>query len=1421
MAASLAAAWVAGAIAVKGTIAFSIAYGLTYAVSAIVLTKIAITLAGKPAQGVGGQGGREQLPPATSNKLPVVYGSAFVKPTIVDAYLTKGQKVMYYVGALTERTDSGTVDFDDPDRPGFPLVYWGDQQIVFDQNDRTRVVGLKDAEGNVDSKVGEYSGMHVYLYGDGTDLPLYGAPNARSLINSVTEDGGLEGVQWSADRKHSKTVFAIIRLVYNQEAGFTGLQQLTFKLNNSLSSPGAVISDYLKNARYGAALATEYVNGDSLAQLDLYSNQGIPYTTNTGTAGTYTRYAINGVIDTTKNTFENFTELCAAADSYPQWDESLGQFGVVVNRSFEDAGQSEADLMHFYSDPVAVRAVNYSWLVSGVAVTPTPLENNYNQVEITFPHAKIKDQTDTAIVDLPLALRNQNEPENKLSLTLPFTNNSVQAQAIATRRLASSRDDLTISFKADAASHAVTAGDVVKVFHNHYGWDGKLFRVIQVNEAVDESLGLHSEITAIEYNPQIYTNFDITEFKESPNSGITDPNLLTQPNAPVVLAQENVAVTPNFKLGVHVPVTGQTIALEVWAHRGTSTPSPTSAFELVKRETYSLAPAYPQNSQQTLTISNLPATGSTESYWFKTRAVGARAKSAFSPLGDPFQWNAVFIPGTSLEAGSITNVQIATNTISENNLGDFAVSQRTIANAAVGRGQMALSAVDAAILADNAVIEAKIADAAITKIKISGRAVDESKIELATITANVIADLAITNTKLGANAVTSAKIAANAVTSSAIAVDAITETKITANAITTPKIAAGAVTGNLIAANTIVANNIAAGTITASKLTLTDFTNLADNPGFELGGAGWSSEQVANTTFLTDSVEALNSTGVMRTTGTGTFAVRNAMKIPVQAGDEFYFEGYVRSTGSAVGYWRVMGHNVSGGETGSADSPTRTGNTWQKTSGTFTVGVGASTIGIEAVHVGGTGNVFFDDATLMRKNGAELIVDGAITTNKLVANAVTADKIAALSVSAEKIQAGAITAQKLAVGAVRAENILVAPKGLNIDPSFATTFTGWTNFENRYFGRDWGSSSEFVAAFKGRDCIWLGDPIRVIPGEQYSMSGWVHPLATGLDVGWLALFYDNNGVVFSAGVPTRANTNQWHYLRGTISIPAGCAYMRCGPWINQPHAGTGVCLFADFEVQRKADAELIVDGSITANKIVAQSLTSTQIASRSITADRITAGSLTSTEIAAGSITADRITAGSLTSTQIASRSISADRIQTNSITANEMQVGTITAASAILADAVITNAKIGDLQVSTVKIGDNAVTVPVGAINSGTVSSNNSEVVIVEASINCSGAQVQLTASSQLVASTSGTNPTGTVTIRVRRNGAIIATYADMIMIAGAGSTRQLAGFTITDFPGAGSFNYQVTMDPNLSGTGTMVASASMSSVFLLETKK
>lgn len=82
------------------------AMAINFAVS-MVVTRI---FAQKPPSPVD-NGVREQVPPASTNSLPVVYGDAYLGGVYIDAALSQDQKTMYYVLALSSISPNGQFSY--------------------------------------------------------------------------------------------------------------------------------------------------------------------------------------------------------------------------------------------------------------------------------------------------------------------------------------------------------------------------------------------------------------------------------------------------------------------------------------------------------------------------------------------------------------------------------------------------------------------------------------------------------------------------------------------------------------------------------------------------------------------------------------------------------------------------------------------------------------------------------------------------------------------------------------------------------------------------------------------------------------------------------------------------------------------------------------------------------------------------------------------------------------------------------------------------------------------------------------------------------------------------------------------------------------------------------------------------------------
>ena len=488
-------------------------------------------------------GSRVQLPPATNNKLPVVYGTAFVGGSITDAKISTDLQSMWYVISIAEVTN--TMPGDTPDTITFDELYYDGKLVSLSGAQVTSLTTNTAGTPEVDTKIN--GNLFIYLF-----------PNGSS---SGTNTGGLSAIDIMSDAEipldqrwnqgiytaggqsaaMTNTAFAIVKVKYNQDAGTTSLGAVTAKITNSRTKPGDCITDYLLSDRYGCAVPLAGIDTASMTALNTYSDKPIVYTPmGGGPTTTQVRYRFNGPIDTTKNCLANLQDMVDACDSWMQYSELTGKWKVVINKAYDET----PDALTFSQ----LYSVTNNNLTSGIQVNPTDLNQTFNQVEYQYPNTNIKDQLDFIFIslqdDFP-SLLSENEPVNKLGLKNDLVNNYVQAKFIAIRRILQGREDLIINLQTDYSGIQVEAGDVIRVTNEVYGWTDKLFRVSNVIEEKDVEGNLFARLTAFEYNTTIYDDdLDITDFIPADNTGLQDPNIISQPDVPVVVA--NVDTTLNF-----------------------------------------------------------------------------------------------------------------------------------------------------------------------------------------------------------------------------------------------------------------------------------------------------------------------------------------------------------------------------------------------------------------------------------------------------------------------------------------------------------------------------------------------------------------------------------------------------------------------------------------------------------------------------------------------------------------------------------------------------------------------------------------------------------------------------------------------------------------------------------------------------------
>lgn len=597
-----------GALTTAGLIT---AFAINMIVSAVISK--AFFNATQPDSGAGsGQspnpGNRQQVPPATDNKLPVVYGSAWLGGTIVDLSITENNQNLYYVLTLCEVTDNGndTISFGD--------VYYGGKKVTFKTNGYEVASLTDESTGVVDTTVA--GKIAFYFYSNGYNSPTNQPDNAQLVMQNEKLI-----YKWDASKLYTNCAFVIVRLTYSQTANIRGIEQTRFQVINSRNSAGDCFLDYLTNTVYGCAIPIDQVDTASLTALNTYSNQTFSYITYSGAGASQPRFKFNGTIDTQRPVMDNLQDMASCCDCLLKYNTVTGKWGVIV--------QSPS-----YS--VAMN-INDSNMISAITISPMDIAATYNVVECKFPDESNQDSFNSSTFDLQQinpALLYPNEPVNKVSVSLPLVNNDVQAQYIANRILKSAREDLQVTVSVNYVGIQLDAGDIVTVTNVNYGWVDKLFRLNKVTQTFGDDGSIAVNLTMSEFTPTIFDDVSITQFQPSPNTGIGDPIFFGIVPAPIVASQFPTATNPSLVIQATTSSAGITQYIEIW-YSAFSSPTSDQLIFAGTSEIQSNGDPYDINfTVPNITLTNVPA----GNWYFFSRMVNSLGSSTFSPPSTLFQW---------------------------------------------------------------------------------------------------------------------------------------------------------------------------------------------------------------------------------------------------------------------------------------------------------------------------------------------------------------------------------------------------------------------------------------------------------------------------------------------------------------------------------------------------------------------------------------------------------------------------------------------------------------------------------------------------------------------------------------------------------------------------------------------------------------
>lgn len=430
-------------------------------------------------------------------------------------------------------------------------------------------------------------------------------------------------------------------------------------------------------------------------------------------------------------------------------------------------------------------------------------------------------------------------------------------------------------------------------------------------------------------------------------------------------------------------------------------------------------------------------------------------------------------------------------------------------------------------------------------------------------------------------------------------------------AITSQKIYTGAVIADKIYSNAVTADKIQAGAVTTGKLLVTGTGKAINRDPLFKDPSAWINPTTGDRSifsFITDATAPVGDSFVRVTTVQNSNGyIQDPQGYALQLNTRYKVSVWLRRIGNPVGvyYIRLEGGTnnysitaltpVTGFFEGRSSSEIPT--SWTKYTG-YLDNVETNRKAYLTLYPnwpGQAGTVDIADFRLEEYIGGDLIVDGAITSQKLYTGAVTADKI----------QAGAITTGKL----------LVTGQGaaLNDDPGCKDD-SAWMGFGG---GRSYRITNSDGPA--GYNAIRLdagvvrqdgnigpgvfgyvcSNKFTVTPGREYVLRLKAKKQA-GTGVSYFRIAYTNAaGVAIYAVVtalPPRTGVfegialeSTWQEYKGYNVAPAGAVSAFIELYANYQN-GDGYTDVQDIRVEERASADLIVDGAITANKISIQEL---------------------------------------------------------------------------------------------------------------------------------------------------------------------------------------------------------------------------------------
>jgi hypothetical protein len=660
--------------------------------------------------------------------------------------------------------------------------------------------------------------------------------------------------------------------------------------------------------------------------------------------------------------------------------------------------------------------------------------------------------------------------ELPIDYTLLFTNSNQRCQNIARIVTERAREALTIKVKFTLKAWPLQCGDRVTYTNSAYGWDQKVFRVVEWNFSPDQPV----ELVLQEDGSTIYDEADAVITDEFPNTDLPDQFLIGAPVGLVVTPQRTVNTDGTIQSSINVrwdsPTIGTATQYEVQWYQGASPPVDDTEFSsaFVTTNEYTILNVIPDNIyyikvraynfqgiKSAWTYDNTLSVGDKTPPGLPTSVTATAAKQSIvltwvNPTDDDFNTVEIWVNTSATTFGASKLTEVRSERFTHDNLGSLVTRYYYLKAKDTSGNTSAFTSVVSATTERN--LADQIADDIITT---AAFAQGITPVEVVDV-------LPSTNNFAGRTVVltTDNKLYRYRADTQLTVVGSTTQSfgSSTSGSITLPTSLQNDLVIVAIGSDGSLANVPSGwtsinGTTNGTEFARTIYKVMGAVPDTSVAITGISTASVAIAVSLrgSDTSAIFDATAVVTTGTTGmpncgsiTTVNNNALAIAIGYLDD---DNVQSSVTAPAGYSNLVAiQSSTAGQT--VMLATKNVSTYGLEDAAAFGGTGtdewvgvklairpalAWTAAVPTVDLTGQiTNTQISDNSIstpkLQANAitAEKISSNAITTDKLDANSITAAKIAAGAIGADQIAANAISADKIAADAVTADKILVA-----------------------------------------------------------------------------------------------------------------------------------------------------------------------------------------------------------------------------------------------------------------------------------------------------------------------------------------------------------------------------------------------------------